>query len=83
MPNQDNPSAEIVELKKDVRELLELLRILSGFVLMPPPRTEKEKAALDYEDRLGTMLDKYAGHGHPAQHKDAIEGEMLEVPKSQ
>jgi hypothetical protein len=83
MPNQDNPSAEIVELKKDVRELLELLRILSSFVLMPPPGTEKEKTALEYEDRLGAMLDKYASHGHLPHHKDALEGEILELPKSQ
>jgi len=81
MPNEDSHFLEIVALKKDVRELLDLVRMLSSFVLMPSPGTEEEKTAIEFESRLGAMLDK-----HPTPHGlvkplHATEGIILELPK--
>ena len=83
MPSEDNLSSEIRELKKDVRELSDLLRILAGFVQMPATGTEEEKAAIEFETRLGAMLDKHSSH-HLTKQKQltAIEGEIIELPPS-
>jgi hypothetical protein len=84
MPNEDSLSSEFVDLKKDVRELLNLVRILSTFVLMPSPGTEEEKkTAMEFKNRLEAMLDK-----HPKPHgllkpMHATEGKILELPKEQ
>lgn len=81
MPSEDNLSTEIRELKKDVTELSNLLRILAGFVQMPAAGTEEEKAAIEFETRLGAILDKHASH-RSTEHRDAMEGEILELPTS-
>jgi hypothetical protein len=72
-----NLSSGIRVLKEDVRELLELIRLLAGLVPMPVSGTEEEKVAIGFETRLAVMLNKHSA-GHPmAGQKDAIEGELL------
>jgi hypothetical protein len=78
MRSEDHLSTDIMELK-DVTEILYLLRILSSFVLMPEPGTEEEKTAIEFETRLGTMIDKHAPR-HLSKQIDAIEAEVMEMP---
>jgi hypothetical protein len=80
MRNEDNLSAEIRELKKDVTELSELLRILAGFVQMPATGTEEEKSAIEFETRLAAILEKHARGHHLTKQTDAVEGEILKLP---
>jgi hypothetical protein len=80
MRNEDNLSTEIRELKKDVTELSELLRILAGFVQMPATGTEEEKSAIEFETRLAAILEKHARDHHLTKQIDAIEGETLKLP---
>jgi hypothetical protein len=77
MPNEENLSTEIRELKKDVTELSELLRILAGFVQIPASGTEEEKAAIEFEARLGAILEKHAKGQHLMKRMGATEGEIL------
>jgi hypothetical protein len=60
MQSEDLLSTEIKELKKDVMELLALLRLLSSLVQMPQSGTEEEKTAIEFETRLGAVLDKHS-----------------------
>jgi hypothetical protein len=48
MQSEDHLSTEITELKKDVTELLALLRLLSSLVQMPESGTEEEKTAIEF-----------------------------------
>lgn len=70
-------SSEIRVLKLDVRELSELLRLLTGFIPMPASGTEEEKVAIGFETRLAAMLDKHSAGHLRSQRKDAIEGTLL------
>jgi hypothetical protein len=81
MQSEDHLSTEIMELKKDVTEILDLLRILSGFVQMPEPGTEEEKTAIEFETRLGTVIDKHVPR-HLSKQMDAIaiEAEVMQIP---
>jgi hypothetical protein len=65
-------------LKKDVTEVLALLRLLSGLAQMLESGTEEEKTAIEFETRLGAMIDKHARHF--STRIDATEGEFLELP---
>ena len=72
-----NLSSEIRVLKDEVRELVELIRLLAGFVPMPASGTEEEQVAIGFEARLANMLNRHCA-GHPrAGHQDAIEGKLL------
>jgi hypothetical protein len=89
MPNQDfekeipegtelvDHSAEIRELKEDVRELLNLVQMLASFVEFPVAGTEEEKAAIEFETRLGAILEKHGRGPNLTQRKDGIEGKIL------
>ena len=77
MQNKENLSTEIRELKKDVTELSELLRILAGFVQIPASGTEEEKAAIEFETRLGAILEKHAKGQHLMKRMGVTEGEIL------
>jgi hypothetical protein len=83
MPEEDMESrladctAEISDLKKDVRELVHLVEYLASFVEMPASGTEEERVALEFESRLGAILEKHSRRLHQTKHKNAIEGELL------
>jgi hypothetical protein len=70
-------STEIRELKEDVRELLNLVQMLASFVDFPASGSEEEKDAIEFENRLGAMLEKHAGGPNSTKRTDAIEGEIL------
>jgi hypothetical protein len=74
---QADLSTEITELKEDVWELLNLVRLLAGLVEMPVPGTENEKAATEFETRLGAILEKRAGAPHLTKQRDGLEGNIL------
>jgi hypothetical protein len=75
-----NLAGEIRVLKEDVRELVELIRMLAGFVPMPDSGTEDEKVAIGFETRLAVMLNRHSAGPPLAAHQDAIEGRLL-IPK--
>jgi hypothetical protein len=89
MPNQDiekeipegrelvDFSAEIKELKEDVRELMNLVQMLASFVEFPVSGSEEEKDAIEFENRLGAMLEKHARGPNLTKRTDGIEGEIL------
>jgi hypothetical protein len=88
MPNEDigngppqteqaDLSTEISELKEDVWELLNLVRLLAGLVEMPVPGTENEKAAMEFETRLGAILEKRARARQSAKQRHGLEGNIL------
>ena len=79
MQSEDHLSTEITELKKDVIELLTLLRLLSSLVQMPESGTEEEKTAIEFETRLGAVLDRHSHHF--SKRMDAMEGKVLERPR--
>jgi hypothetical protein len=72
-----NHATEIRELKEDLRELFDLVRMLAGFVSMPVSGTEEEKAAIEFETRLGAILEKHARERHMAKRRDGMEGNIL------
>jgi hypothetical protein len=72
-----NLASEIRVLKEDVRELLELIRLLAGFVPMPASGTEEEQVAIGFETRLAVMLNRHSAGYPTAGHQDAIEGVLL------
>ena len=80
MPNEDSLLPEILEIKKDVRELMDLVRILSGLVEMPASGSEREKIGIEFEDRLAAMLDRHPKPQHLAKSMSAIEGEVYQLP---
>jgi hypothetical protein len=72
-----NLSGDIKALREDVREVVELIRLLAGLVPMPASGTEEEKVAIGFETRLAVMLNRHsAGHPMP-ERRDAIEGKLL------
>lgn len=89
MPNQDiekekpegrelvDFSAEIKELKEDVRELLNLVQTLASFVEFPVSGSEEEKDAIEFENRLAAMVEKHARGPHLTKRTDGIEGQIL------
>jgi hypothetical protein len=54
---------EIRELKADVRELLNLIRLLDAFVQRPVSGMAEQKSAIEFSTRLRAMLQK---HGMPS-----------------
>ena len=85
MPNEDiekqlsDYATEIRTLKGDVRELLDLVRLLASFVQYPASGTEEEKIAIEFESRLEGTLEKHARYQHVTKGRDAMEGEILIV----
>ena len=83
MPNEDiekqlsDCATEIRTLKGDVRELLDLVRLLASFVQYPASGTEQEKIANEFESRLEGALEKHASYHHSMKGKDGMEGEIL------
>ena len=84
MSNEDivmglsNCTKQIRELKEDVQELVDLVRLLAGILQMPVSGTEEEKTAIEFEARLQGLLQKHPrGHHHITNQKDAMEGEIL------
>jgi hypothetical protein len=83
MPNEDiekqlsDYATEIRTLKGDVRELLDLVRLLASFVQYPASGTEEEKMAIEFESRLEGALEKHARYQHSMKGKDGMEGQIL------
>jgi hypothetical protein len=80
MPGVREPvdfSTEIRELKEDVRELLNLVQMLASFVDFPVSGSAEEKDAIEFENRLGAMLEKHFRGPNLTQRTDGIEGEIL------
>jgi hypothetical protein len=50
---------QIKSLKDDLRELLNLMRLLGVFVQRPVSGMEEEKAAIEFDTRLRAMLEKH------------------------
>ena len=48
---------------------------------MPSPGTEEEKTAMEFEDRLGAMLDKHPKPYGLLKPMHGTEGIILELPK--
>jgi hypothetical protein len=70
-------SIEIKELKDDLRETLNLVRLLASLVQMPAPGAEDETAATEFEARLGAMLEKHPAVHHSSKQRDGMEGNIL------
>jgi hypothetical protein len=55
-------STELKELKTDVREMLNLMRLVGAFFRKPVFGTVEENPEKEFEKRLGAILEK---HGIP------------------